>query len=54
MKDNYHNNKEKINEKKKEKITCECGCILRKDSMPDHLKTIKHQDWLKNNNLTIN
>lgn len=48
------NNKEIIAEKKKEKITCECGIILRKDSMPDHRKTIKHQEWVKNNNLSIN
>jgi len=47
----YENNKEEINEKRKEKITCECGIILRKDSMPDHRKSNKHQEWLKNNNL---
>jgi hypothetical protein len=48
------NNKEKIAEKRKEKITCECGSILRKDDIAKHHKSIKHQDWLKNNNLTIN
>lgn len=44
-------NKEIINEKKKEKATCECGSIVRKNGMPDHRKSNKHQEWLKNNNL---
>jgi hypothetical protein len=40
---NYkNNNKEKISEKKKEKITCECGCILRKDCLKKHQKSQKH------------
>lgn len=45
------NNKEKIAEKGKEKATCECGSIVRKNGMPDHRKSNKHQEWLKNNNL---
>lgn len=36
------NNKEKINEKAKEKITCECGSIVRKEKLPRHKKTNKH------------
>ena len=26
----------------KEKITCECGCIIRKYGLPNHLKTKRH------------
>ena len=44
------NNKEKIAEYNKkyyknktiEKVTCECGCIIRKDGLKDHKKTSKH------------
>jgi len=47
----YEKNKEKIleknREKNKEKITCTCGCLFRKDSKHKHIKTIKHQDYLK-------
>jgi len=38
------NNKEKL----KEKATCDCGSVVRKDSMSRHLKTIKHKEWEKN------
>ena len=47
----YHNNKEKINEKLKEKATCDCGSVIRKADMSKHLKTIKHQEWEKKNML---
>ena len=40
------NNSEKLKEKRKDKITCECGCILRKKSLPRHLKTKKHIETL--------
>jgi hypothetical protein len=53
------NNKDKITEyektrirdddhykKLKEKITCECGCILRKNGLPRHLKSKKHIELL--------
>ena len=36
------NNKGKISEKTKEKITCECGCIIRKDGLKEHNKSKKH------------
>jgi hypothetical protein len=39
---NYEKNKLIINEKRKEKIECSCGCMIRKDSFKDHLKTKKH------------
>jgi len=35
-------NKEKINEKAKEKITCSCGSIISKHNLSSHLKTKKH------------
>lgn len=47
------NKKDIINEKAKEKITCECGIIVRKSDIARHRKSIKHQQWVKNNNLTI-
>ena len=48
------NNKEKINKinekKRKEKYTCQCGLTIRKDSKARHEKTIKHQNYLLQNN----
>lgn len=45
----WRNSKEIPSEnKKKEKIICECGCILAKMNMKDHLKTQKHIDLIKN------
>jgi len=35
-------NKEKIDKYRKEKIKCECGAIIRRDSYSKHLKTNKH------------
>jgi len=37
----------KINEKAREKITCECGCVIRRDSLSKHRKSIKHQKWVE-------
>jgi len=48
QKQNYERNKEQIEERMKQKITCECGCILRKDSLLRHTKTKKHQNYLLN------
>ena len=50
----YYDNCQKIAEKGAEKITCDCGSVIRSGDIARHRKTIKHQDWLKNNNLTIN
>ena len=36
------NNKEKLNEQSKEKITCECGSIVRKSDIAAHRKSLKH------------
>jgi hypothetical protein len=41
-KEYYEDNKKHILEYRKEKITCECGCFIRKDGLKDHRKTNKH------------
>jgi group I intron endonuclease len=46
----YNDNKELINEKKKEKITCECGCITRKNDIPRHKKSNTHIALMQNLN----
>jgi vacuolar-type H+-ATPase subunit I/STV1 len=38
----YENNKEKLLEKSREKITCECGSIVRIYGLERHKKTSKH------------
>ena len=44
----YQNNKQKINEKRKEKMTCECGSTFRACEKSKHYKTKKHIEF-KNN-----
>ena len=39
----YHKRKEIINEKRKEKITCECGTITNKGHLARHKRTDKHK-----------
>ena len=39
--------KQEISEKRKVKMTCECGSIFRKNDKPRHLRSTKHQDYLK-------
>jgi len=41
---------EKNKEKRKEPIKCECGNIISKYNIARHIKTKKHQDYIKNNN----
>tara|TARA_R100000951_G_scaffold93570_1_gene82135 strand:+ start:34 stop:543 length:510 start_codon:yes stop_codon:yes gene_type:complete len=51
----YENNKEKVAERKKkwynlfgkEKITCECGCVVIKNSLAIHKKSNKHLELIK-------
>ena len=38
----YDQNKEKLNEKKREKITCACGCIVSRGSCYRHRKSQQH------------
>jgi len=40
-------NKDKIKEYKSQKYTCECGQVLTISAKSKHLKTKKHQDYLK-------
>ena len=42
-------NREIISKKKKEKVECPCGSIVRKDGLSQHKKTQKHQNWEKTN-----
>ncbi len=39
-------NKDKLAEINKQKITCDCGCVLTKCSLPKHKRSKKHQDLL--------
>lgn len=41
------NNKEAIKLKKQENETCECGCEVRKDKLPRHQRTKKHEQLMK-------
>lgn len=42
IKQYYEDNKNKILERHKEKITCECGCIVSRNNLSQHKKTKKH------------
>jgi hypothetical protein len=46
-KEYYDNNKEEINIKRSQKINCECGSIYRITDKARHIKTKKHQDFIK-------
>ena len=39
-------NRDKIKQYKGEKITCECGCEIRRDSLSRHRKSKTHQDLM--------
>ena len=47
VKEYRENNKELILEKRKVKITCECGCIVRKADLARHKKSNKHLELIK-------
>ena len=42
-KDYYEKNRDKINARKREKITCECGTEVARNSLPRHLTRKSHQ-----------
>jgi group I intron endonuclease len=42
----YQANKDKILEKEKEKVFCECGCEVRKKEIARHKRTQKHLDLM--------
>lgn len=49
----YDKNKEVILEKKKEKITCECGSIVCKHTLAKHKRTQTHIKWIEEKNNII-
>tara|TARA_R110001632_G_scaffold28910_2_gene76940 strand:- start:1162 stop:1635 length:474 start_codon:yes stop_codon:yes gene_type:complete len=52
-KEYYEDNIEKINEKRKEKITCEiCNCTISRDGLGRHKKSEKHIRNINNSKLT--
>ena len=38
----YQDNKEHIQQRANEKITCDCGCVISKSNLKEHIKTLKH------------
>jgi hypothetical protein len=42
VKQYYEQNKVELLEKSKVKVTCECGCTIRNQDLPEHKKTNKH------------
>ena len=50
----YERNKNIINEKKREKITCICGMKIRKDSLKKHLISQNHINLIKTMELEKN
>jgi len=42
-KEYYDNNKEQINEQRNEKVECECGCIVARQGLLKHKKSMIHQ-----------
>ena len=52
----YQERKEEILEKCKQKITCECGSIVRKTAIVRHTRSTKHIQYLQsqeNNSIEI-
>ena len=39
----------KLMRNRKTKIECECGCVLQHNTLSKHLKTSKHQHYIKSN-----
>jgi len=46
----YENNKEKIAERHKEKVTCDCGCVVSRACLTRHKKSQIHLEYLQNIN----
>ena len=46
----YQKNKNKILEKQKEMIICECGAEIRKAGKSEHCRSKKHQDYISSTN----
>ena len=47
IKQYYEDNKDKILDYKSEKITCECGSVIRKGELSRHKQTKKHLTFIK-------
>jgi len=47
--ENKRNITERLKEQQKEKITCDCGCIVSRLGLARHKKTLKHQNFINNN-----
>jgi predicted glutamine amidotransferase len=45
-KEYYETNKNTILEKKKEKVTCKCGCVVTTQNIKRHKRTKKHTDFI--------
>ena len=45
--------KEKISEKRKIKITCKCGSVVRKSDIRQHERSKKHIKYIKSLNITV-
>ena len=45
---------EKKNERRREKITCECGCIISRNAILYHKYSDKHKNKLKQQNIESN
>tara|TARA_R110002012_G_scaffold2722_1_gene12903 strand:- start:223 stop:732 length:510 start_codon:yes stop_codon:yes gene_type:complete len=52
-KKHYEANKDIIIEKRKIKITCECGSHIRKSDFVKHCKSKKHQNFINSQNIVI-
>jgi hypothetical protein len=50
---NYQANREAILEKRKIKITCECGSVIIKGNSQRHKKSIKHTDYIAQITISI-
>ena len=47
MKERYQEHRDEVVFKNKEKITCECGCVIRNADLNRHKKTQKHKDLME-------
>jgi len=41
-KQHYDQHRDEINKKRRQKITCECGCVVNKSSLSNHCKSKNH------------
>ena len=44
----YIKNKDVITTIQKQKLTCDCGCVIRRGDMARHKRTKKHQELINN------